>query len=719
MTREPKKFVGLHGHDGNSIGDGFSPPEEHIKFCIKNGLDAHSFTNHGNMQSVAPAYLFNKNLKKTGQIFKVNYGNEFYFVPSLSDWREAYALNKNEKELEKELKKKATKEAKNKKAVVGESYAPTSEEVLNIIEEKKEATEVVDDEASTVMENEEETKSVKALANKLFRRSHLVMLAKSNQGLQNLYKLTSQSVINGFYKFPRIDLDLIQQYAKGEIICSTACLGSEFFKVIADNQAQYDYTTWDYNGGETYQTILNKMEKLAWRFVEALGGDESNFYLELQFNKIPEQQIFNKYLMDLSKKTGIKCIVTADSHYSDPAHWRDREIYKLLGRMQQRSKGNVSAYDNLSADSLPKTIDELKCELYPKNASQVWESYKVYGVNGTHPDIYLGMDEFVCDAIERTYDITHNIIQDVTPDTSIKLPSLTRMLTPEGVKRTEERKEIEKILDEDELAFKELESLSYEGLREKKFEENKEYVDRLKYELDVIHHLKISKYFLTYSKFMKGIAEVQLVGPARGSGAASLVCYLVGITSVDPVQYGLLFERFLTRYKAGMPDIDCMLPETLVKTVSGYKHLHEIKIGDEVIGLDNKIETVLQKNTRLVDENDNMFEIVLHLNNVLGVIVATDKHRFFDLEKNEIYVKDISIGSVLYSNFGNVIVEKIKSISIIGQEIIDITTSGTKSFDIIPFDCIRDDDKIISIYNYNMNVNNKTKTKKHRRRKQK
>lgn len=715
MTREPKKFVGLHGHDGNSIADGFSPPEDHIKFCIKNGLDAHAFTNHGNMNSVAPAYLFKKQLEKKGQEFKVLYGNEFYFVRSLSQWQKDYAENREQKALEKALAKKSTKEKKIKDSIVGDPYSSSTEEAMVYTEEKKELV-AEDDEASTTMENEEETKSVKALANKLYRRSHFVMVAKSSEGLKNLYKLTSRSFINGFYKMPRIDVDLIRQYAKGQIVCSTACLGSEFFKIIGDNQGSYDVDTWELQEGAVHSNIISKMESFAWEMVEALGGEE-NFYLELQMNKLKEQSYLNKYLMDLSKKTGLKCIVTADSHYSDPSHWREREIYKLLGRQQQRSKGNGSEYDTLSAESLPKSIDELKCELYPKNAKQIWDTYKYLSLEGPNKEIYEGQDEFICDAIERTYDIAHELIGKVSPDTSIKLTSLSRMLTPDGVKRTEERKEQEQITDEDELAFKELQTLSFEGLKEKNLHTKEEYVARLNYELDIIHHLKISKYFLIYSKFMKAISETQLVGPARGSGAASLVCYLIHITAVDPVEYGLLFERFLTKYKAGFPDIDCLLPQTLVKTVETYKRLIDINIGDSVIGLDNTVETVLMKNTRIIDENDNMFEIVVQLNNVLGVVVATDKHRFFSLEKKEIYVKDLSVGTLLASNHGNVVIIDIKQISMIGQEIVDITTTGSKSFDIVPFDCVRSNNKVVSVYNYNIDANKKTKVKKYRGKK--
>ena len=107
----------------------------------------------------------------------------------------------------------------------------------------------------------------------------------------------------------------------------------------------------------------------------------------------------NYHLIELSKRTGLKLVVTVDSHYSNPNHWREREIYKAMA-WSSKTKGTIDP------ETLPKTVDELKCELYPKNADQLWNTYLEQ--KALYPDLYND-DQLICDAIERTHDIAHNL----------------------------------------------------------------------------------------------------------------------------------------------------------------------------------------------------------------------------------------------------------------------------------------------------------------------
>jgi hypothetical protein len=111
-------------------------------------------------------------------------------------------------------------------------------------------------------------------------------------------------------------------------------------------------------------------------------------------------------------------------------------------------------------------------------------------------------------------------------------------------------------VDEDTIAFKALKEKAIEGLIWKKKQNSQEYIDRLRHELEVVKHLKFSKYFLTYSKIMNLVSETQILGLARGSAAGSLLAYVLNITQVDPIKHKLLFQRFLVKSKAGFPDID-------------------------------------------------------------------------------------------------------------------------------------------------------------------
>ena len=161
----------------------------------------------------------------------------------------------------------------------------------------------------------------------------------------------------------------------------------------------------------------------------------------------------------------------------------------------------------------------------------MWQSYL---------DTTKGMDfyedEVVFDAIERPHSIVHDKISDIHPDKSMKLPSY---VIPKG-----------------KSANQALIDFCKKGMIEKGFHKNQVYIDRIKEELTVIKSKNFSEYFLTMKAILDIARDKMLIGPGRGSGAGSLVNYVLGITNVDPVEYGLLFERFLSPERNEMPDID-------------------------------------------------------------------------------------------------------------------------------------------------------------------
>lgn len=529
--RTPKKFVGLHSHSCLSIGDAIGLPQDHIDFAIENGADALALTDHGNMNGFSHQYLHAKKLKEKGVNFKAIPGVEAYFIPSLVDWHKMY----QERKIEKEEARKVAEE---------------EQDDLETSEEKNE-----EEEGGTVVENEEETKERK-VKDPLKKRSHLVLLAKNQAGLKSLFRLVSNSYIDGFYLYPRMDFDGLKEHAKGNIIASSACMGGEPAKIIYDNQIEPDFSKWGPNM-DNFDKIQEELTKLGQKFQWALG--EENFYWELQFNKIPAQHLLNFHLIENSKRTGIPCIVTVDAHYARPEHWRERTIYKMMAKQQMFKQ-------ELSSDNIPKSIDELECHLYPKNAEQVWASYLETG-KGVY-DFYD--NDMICDAIERTWSIAHEQIENPEPDRTVKLPVLEKLVSADKLDELQASGK-----DEDTQAFNALVSLAKEGMKTRKLEEKSnfnEYVDRLKHELQVIKELKFEKYFLTYAKIMELISENQLIGAARGSAGGSLLSYVIGITQVDPIRFGLIFERFLTKKKKGFPDIDSDFSDrdAAVKTLISY-----------------------------------------------------------------------------------------------------------------------------------------------------
>lgn len=500
-VREPKRFVSLHNHTDASTYDGFGSVETHINFCIDNELSGHAITEHGHMNSYASGVLYNEKLRSKGKKFKLLTGVEAYIHPNLSEWRKL-----RETEEQKKIDKKNSQKR----------------------EENEQSLEI-DMKNSLTIENEDASKQQK-FKNPLNRRHHLVILPKSDSGLKKIFSLVSFGYIDGFYRFPRIDIPELKRIVNGEndIIISTACLGGIFSYEILNS---FNEISWDDLRPELLldsnfeDKILKILSNTHDMYADAVGVD--NMFLELQFNKLQQQDLVNHAIIRYAKKHSLtkQLIVTCDAHYPGPDSWKDREIYKKLGYMN---------YTEINPDLIPKNRDELKCELYPKNVNQIWNEYKT---SKARCELYNDeCDDLICDAIERSYDIAHDLLQDIEPDRSPKYP---KCVIPSG-----------------KSAFQALVEQSKEGLIKHGLHENQEYIDRLKEELLVIKELKASEYFITLAKMMSLIKEQVLTGTCRGSGGGSLVNYCLGITDVDPVKYGLYFARFLNKYRVDPPDVD-------------------------------------------------------------------------------------------------------------------------------------------------------------------
>jgi len=508
---KPTKFVGLHAHDGFSTFDGLDYPQDHIDFVRSNGMNAMAITNHGHMNSYAHAQLHVEKINKAGANFKFIPGCEMYVHPDLNLWQLEYDIRK--------AKKKGNLEEAARLEELRKEIDPTIQSSGDDVEE------VATEDAGLTIENEDETKSGKFF-DPIKRRHHLVVLPRTSTGLQRLFHLVSRGYKEGFYRFPRVDYKMLKEAAKGgHIMVSTACLGGplsyEVFKQL-DGIEFDDIRPELLDNPELRKKIMQNVSIAYNQLVNAIG--EEGVMLELQFNRLGAQHLVNRVLIEFARDNGLtdKLIVTCDSHYSKPSHWKERELYKKLGWMNHRE---------FSPDSLPKSIEELKCELYPKNADQVWQSYK-----DTTQGMPFYSDKEVFDAVERTHYIAYEMIGDIQPDRSQKLPSY--------------------VIPKDKTADQALILSCKKGLVERGLHKSKEYIDRLKYELTVIKSKNFSEYFLTTKAIIDLARKHMFVGPGRGSGAGSLVNYVLGITDVDPIKYGLLFERFLSPDRKDMPDID-------------------------------------------------------------------------------------------------------------------------------------------------------------------
>ena len=466
------KFVGLHAHSvAGSIFDAIGYPQAHMDFCYENGGDALALTDHGNMNGLAYQVLHAKKMQEEGKEFKPIFGCEAYFTPSIAEWHEAYEQAMEDKKKARSIKK--------------------------------------DEQSGATVEDEGDSKRVQGI---LKRRRHLVLLAQNQTGLNNLFKLVSESYkAENFYRYPRIDYALLKKYGEG-IIASSACLGG----VYAGNY-------WEHRE-EGDEAVLEAMRESTRQMVDIFGD---RWYAEIQWNNIKEQHELNQYIIQVAKEFGVGLLTTADSHYPNPDAWKDRELYKRLGWL---GKGRPSWAEEES--QLPAGVEEIGYELYPKNGDQMWESYKQYSdEQGFEYD-----DGLVLQSIEESHKIAFDRIESFMPDNTVRLPEF---VVPAGFTATQA-----------------LVNYALEGLKDKNLHTDKKYTDRLRLELNVIDDRGFSKYFLTMKSIVDVATDMMLPGPGRGSAAGSLVAYALNITQVDPIRHGLLFSRFLRSDAKDYPDID-------------------------------------------------------------------------------------------------------------------------------------------------------------------
>src|SRR2546421_961618 len=317
-----------------------------------------------------------------------------------------------------------------------------------------------------------------------YERNHLTLLARSDEGLRNLVKLTSAGFLEGNKRGKcNVDLGLLERHSKG-VIALTGCLQSRSCRRLVDG---------DPAGARAHADDLLRI----------LGP--ANVYFEVQQNGLAEQERANEGIIRIAGEVGRPIVGTADVHY---LRREDYDNHRALLCVQTKS-----------------TLDQPKLsfdtnEFYLKDSREMGEAF------ASTPE-----------AIASTVEIAERC------DAKVELGKMLipRYPTPNG---------------EDEADY--LRRLAAEGLRRRYGDPPPaEAVERLEMELDVIVRVGFAAYFLIVWDFVKfakdnGIA----VGPGRGPAAGSIVAYALNITDVDPLRYGLLFERFLNAERVSMPDID-------------------------------------------------------------------------------------------------------------------------------------------------------------------
>jgi len=329
--------------------------------------------------------------------------------------------------------------------------------------------------------------------------NHMILLAKDREGYHNLVKLTSRAYKEGVYYKPRIDRELLAQHSKG-LICLSACL----------------------SGVPQYFLKKDKFDeaaKAALDFEDIFG--KGNYFLEIQDHKLEDQKKIEKGLFELSKKTGIPLVATNDAHYL--------------------TKDDAKAHDIMLCIAQGKTINDNSRwsfggpEFYVRSPEEMW------GIFGDYPDV-----------LHRTMEIAEMC--------DLKIPLGENQLPIFPIPEKESHLSIDEYFEKQvwegyaKRKATVFDKMHTDGKLRHTFEE---YEQRINREIGIIKQMGFPSYFLIVWDFIKYAKDRNIpVGPGRGSAAGSMVAYCLEITDVDPLQYNLLFERFLNPERVSMPDID-------------------------------------------------------------------------------------------------------------------------------------------------------------------
>ncbi|MEG0069093.1 DNA polymerase III subunit alpha [Cetobacterium sp.] len=409
------------------------------------------------------------------------------------------------------------------------------------------------------------------------RNFHIVLLAKNENGYKNLLKIASEGFLKGFYYRPRIDKTFLKEHSDG-IIALSACMQGEISRAILDREPE------------------DKVESKIMEYVKIFGKE--NFYLEVQGNEIEEQKELNTHLFNYSKKTGVKCVATNDTHY---VYKGDHVLQDLVICIQTGSK--VSDANRMKIDSK---------ELFLKSREEMIDS----------------LGEKYIEAINQTEEIANRCNLKLEFG-ELKFPKYE---IPSCSKNAKDflRK----------IVYKGLSQRYPSGL-------NEELLKRVEYELDVILKMGYEEYFIVVWDFISYAKGKNIpIGPGRGSAAGSLVAYALKITDLDPIKYNLIFERFLNPERISMPDIDIDICQERRGEVIDYvtKKYGEDKVAQIITFGRMKARAALRDVGRVLDINlakvDKVAKLIPTFTTLEGALKES-------LELREMYSEDKEIRNLI------------------------------------------------------------------------
>ena len=351
--------------------------------------------------------------------------------------------------------------------------------------------------------------------------NHIVLLAKNKQGLENLNKINEIAWTEGYFRKPRFDFETLEKYKEG-IIVTSGCLSGIVTKAVE------------------LEEFAKAKKSIKW-FKDTFKDD---YYIEVMPHN-PQQ--VNMHLMDLADEFGIKIVVTPDCHHSDKSQKEIQEL-KLILNTHAKLEKNVTYEKSKKCNDMMTKLDYL----YGKDRQMSFNKFNIHLLSGSEMLEEMQKQMFTrTDMFDSTFEIM-NKVEDYDIKEHLNL-------LPVQYKDPDQ----------------ELANLAFAGLEEKRLTSNwlgnDLYELRLMEEIEIIRDKKFAPYFLVVSNMINWAKKEGIrVGPGRGSSAGSLLCYLIGITEIDPIEHGLLFFRFINPERNDFPDIDTDIQDSRREEVKDY-----------------------------------------------------------------------------------------------------------------------------------------------------
>lgn len=346
-------------------------------------------------------------------------------------------------------------------------------------------------------------------------RYHLTLLAMNDTGYKNLMQLSTIANLEGVYYKPRVDHELLEKYNEG-LIALSGCLGGEIGERLQND---------DYDGAK---------EIAAW--YKSVFGDR--YYLEIHDHEpIPIQHKVNEYVLKLGNELGIECVLTSDAHYVRAEDQEAHEILLCVG---------TGAY--LSDQDRMTLVD---FHLHVTDPSEIIERW-----GSAHPEIITNTKK-IADRCDVKLEFGKILIPKFpTPKGYTEKSYLDHLAWSGALHRYNS------------VPLDEVQKMTIDAMKKQL---PPAVVERLEYELSVVGEMGFNGYFLIVQDFINwGKKKGIVFGPGRGSAAGSIIAYALNITDLDPLKYGLLFERFLNPDRISMPDIDVDIQDTRRDEVIEY-----------------------------------------------------------------------------------------------------------------------------------------------------